>query len=139
MSSAKRKRSMPKPENTFIASVHKFLPVDLYKMKNNNQYNGGIADCWYSGARGDLWIEYKFITIPSRDETLIPLNLSQLQQNWLRARCTEGRSVGVIVGCKSGGVWLPGVTWEACISSKEYRKRVQPRNALATIINDVVA
>ena len=51
------------PENAFIASIHRHLPSPetLYRMKNHNEYNGGIADCWYSGKR-DLWIEYKFIT-----------------------------------------------------------------------------
>mgnify|MGYP003609555235 CR=1 FL=1 len=61
-----------KPENTFIASVHKHLPVGLYSMKNHNQYNAGIADVWYSAKR-DWWIEYKFLVLPKRDTTVIDL------------------------------------------------------------------
>ena len=60
------------PENNFISSVHKHLPMKLYRMKNNNPYNGGIADVWYSGSKADLWIEYKFVKLPARDTTPSP-------------------------------------------------------------------
>jgi hypothetical protein len=92
-----------KPENTFISSVHKHLPVELYHMKNNNPYNSGIADVWYSGVEQDLWVEYKFLVIPKRGDTVIDLvggknpSISALQQTWLKDRDVEGRNVGVIV------------------------------------------
>lgn len=127
------------PENTFIASVHKHLPAEVYRMKNNNQYNGGIADVWYSG-RLDLWVEYKFITLPARDGTVVDLisgknpAISALQQNWLRARSAEGRAVGVIVGCKAGGVWLPGVSWDGIYTVAFYKANLQTRAELAQTI-----
>lgn len=89
------------PEGTFIASVHKHLPEGLYRQKNHNPYNGGIADVWYSGER-DLWVEYKFLVLPKRDTTVIDLvggkepSISRLQQEWLHSRHCEGRNVGVI-------------------------------------------
>ncbi|MGK3946215.1 hypothetical protein ABK046_48675, partial [Streptomyces caeruleatus] len=83
----------------------------LYRMKNHNQYNGGIADVWYSGSKADLWIEYKFVKLPARDTTPITPGLSELQQLWLRERHSEGRNVGVVVGAKEGGIWLPGISW----------------------------
>lgn len=128
------------PENTFIASVHRHLPVDLYRMKNHNQYNGGIADVWYSGKKADLWVEYKFITVPKRDETLIDLTggrapiLSPLQQEWLEDRFVEGRSVGVLVGCKAGGVWLPDIDWKLPLTAAEFRASLMTRAALAQMI-----
>jgi hypothetical protein len=99
------------PENNFIASVHrKLAPIDqFYRMKNHNVYNGGIADCWYSGRR-DLWVEYKWVDLPKRPDTVIDItagkdpSLSVLQQEWLRGRVAEGRSCWVIVGHKAGGV-----------------------------------
>ena len=127
------------PENTFIASVHKHLPAEVYRMKNNNQYNGGIADVWYSG-RLDLWVEYKFITLPARDGTVVDLifgknpAISALQQNWLRARSAEGRAVGVIVGCKAGGVWLTGVSWDGIYTAAFYKANLQTRAELAQTI-----
>jgi len=127
------------PENTFIASVHKHLPVDLYRMKNHNEYNGGIADCWYDGER-DLWIEYKFIKVPVRDATVIDLidgndpAISILQQTWLKDRHTNGRQVGVIVGSEKGGVWFPGISWERTYTASEFRSLLVPRAKLADII-----
>lgn len=128
-----------KPENTFIASVHRHLPVDLYRMKNHNQYNSGIADVWYSGAK-DLWVEYKFIEVPKRPTTVIDLvsgknpAISYLQQQWLKDRHAEGRSVGVIVGCKSGGVWFPGITWDTTYTTSEFNERLITRKEVASLI-----
>ena len=131
------------PENTFIGSVHKHLPAGIYRMKNHNQYNGGIADVWYSGVR-DLWIEYKFIVVPKRPDTVIDLitgknpAISYLQQEWLRSRHEEGRSVGVIVGSKDGGVWFPGLTWDATYPAKKFLSLLQTRKDLAGTIEKEV-
>lgn len=127
------------PENTFIASVHRHLPVGLYSMKNHNEYNGGIADCWYDGER-DLWIEYKFIKVPVRDTTVIDLingknpAISTLQQTWLKDRYANGRQVGVVVGSEKGGVWFPGVSWDRTYTALEFKGLLMPRAKLADII-----
>ena len=134
------------PENTFIASVHKYLPPisRLYRMKNHNEYNGGIADCWYSGV-SDMWVEYKFLKLPVRDRTVIDLvggndpTISTLQQEWLKGRHDEGRKVGVIVGCKDGGVWFPGTSWETPLTAGEFRSRLIARKDVATQIFDLVS
>lgn len=112
-------------------------------MKNHNQYNGGIADVWYSGKK-DLWIEYKFVALPKRSETLIDLiggkapMLSHLQQNWIRSRHAEGRSVGVLVGSKEGGVWFSGTTWDNTQSCADYKARILDRKGVATLICKLV-
>lgn len=126
---------MSGPENTFIASVHKHLPpiTELYRMKNHNQYNGGIADVWYSGGK-DLWIEYKFVTEPKRPGTQIDIGLSPLQAEWLRGRYTEGRHVGVIVGCKAGGVWLHDFEWERPLTAAQFKSQVRTRPEIAQLI-----
>ena len=133
---------MTTPENTFIASVHRHLPKTLYRMKNHNQYNGGIADVWYSG-KLDLWVEYKFIKVPKRDETTIDLihgtlktgpDISALQQEWLKSRHAEGRRVGVVVGSEKGGVWYPGITWDRIATAKEFRASILARADLAALI-----
>lgn len=125
------------PENNFISSVHKHLPVKLYRMKNSNPYNGGIADVWYSGKGRDLWVEYKFIEVPKRPDTVIDLisgknpAISYLQQEWLRSRHEEGRNVGVIVGSKDGGIWLPGLAWNQTFQAKEFLTHLRTRKELA--------
>lgn len=127
------------PENTFIASIHRLLPSGVYRQKNHNPYNSGIPDCWYSGDGGDLWVEYKFVELPKRKTTIVPVTLSELQKNWLTRRHAEGRNVGVIVGCGHGGVWLPGVTWDTPMLCEDFRTRLLPRQQLAeTILNETM-
>jgi hypothetical protein len=136
---------MSKPENAFIASVHRYLPTSLYRMKNHNQYNGGIPDVWYSGSNADLWVEYKFITLPKRDDTIIDLTsgnnptLSALQQEWLTSRHAEGRNVAVVVGSKLGGVWLPNLEWGCKLTTYAFRISILSRNDLAKTIQKRVA
>lgn len=133
------------PENTFIGSVHKHLAPAVYHMKNHNEYIGGVADVWYDGPVRDLWVEYKFIAVPKRDDTVIDLvggkkpTMSKLQQDWLADRYRHGRNVAVIVGCKDGGALLRDLEWLDPISAADFRRQTQPRKALATWINEYVA
>lgn len=123
------------PENTFIAAVHRHLPADLYRIKNNNQFNSGQPDVWYSGNAADLWVEYKFITMPKRPETLIRFDLSDLQRHWLRSRYAEGRAVAVVVGCKAGGVYFEGPSWDRPYTAAEFWSFIESRPQIAERIN----
>lgn len=132
------------PENTFIAAVHRHLPEGLYRLKNHNQFNGGIADCWYSGKR-DLWVEYKFVVLPKRGSTVIDLvggtnpPLSPLQQAWLREREAEGRNVWVIVGCREGGVILPtAADWATPMRAEFFKHQLDTRKGVAQRIANFV-
>lgn len=127
------------PENRFITSVHRLLPPvdEAYRMKNHNEYNGGIADVWYSGKVADLWVEYKFIAVPKRATTMIDLCdtkkdlLTALQQEWLSGRHKEGRNVAVIVGCEAGGVILPDLAWKQPLSTGDFVSRITTRKSIA--------
>jgi len=123
-----------KPETTFYQSVHRHLPRDLYAVKMNNPYVGGIPDCWYSGTKDDLWVEYKFLVLPKRDTTLIDLDVSALQAQWLGCRFLEGRNVAVIVGCKEGGVYMRPVSWEQKWTAEAFKAALQSRVELANEI-----
>lgn len=109
-------------------------------MKNHNQYNGGIADVWYSGMKADLWVEYKFIVVPKRPDTMIDITagkspaLSHLQQDWIKNRVREGRNVGVIIGSKDGGVWLPNIEWASALTASTFRGMLIARSELAQVI-----
>jgi len=107
-------------------------------MKNHNQYNGGIPDVWYSGPAADLWIEYKFVALPKRENTVISIDLSDLQKNWIATRVAEGRNVGVIVGSKDGGVWFPGTTWETAVTMLQFKTSIESRKSLAGLIQNLV-
>lgn len=128
-----------KPENTFRASVHKYLPSKLHHEKMNNPYSSGTADDWFSGNRADLWVEYKFLSkIPkviylTNPDVKQPM-LSKLQEMWLRGRYEEGRNVCVIIGCPDGGMVVKHLAWEQPITCTEFREHLISRKDIATQI-----
>lgn len=85
------------PENRFIKRVHDRLPKAIYHEKMHNVYRGGTPDVWYSGKRGDLWVEYKWAKNLKK-----PPALSELQKKWLRSRHAEGRPVAVVLAHPHG-------------------------------------
>lgn len=136
---------MSGPETRFIASVHKHLPTvdEFYRLKMHNQYNAGGADLWYSGRRRDLWVEYKWVDLPKRDDTMISIidgkkpSLSVLQQHWIRGRVSEGRDVWVIVGCKIGGAILNNGWGGGRWRTDDFRERVITRQEIARTVLSV--
>lgn len=131
-----------KPETTFYTSVHKHLPPEVHREKMSNPYRGGTADTWYSGTKADLWIEWKFIVLPKRDDTMIDLcggnkpSLSGLQQDWLKNRHAEGRDVWVVVGSKEGSVILKNLRWELAFPTDWFRHKMMDRKAIAQAIKE---
>jgi hypothetical protein len=106
-----------KPENTFIASVHKHLQCTYFE-KMNNPYRSGTPDVWYSGDKSDLWAEYKFIqSIPVKVD--VRLDLSELQKLWLRRRYEEGRTSQSFVDASMEELYL--LTWSG--NSRCFRLR----------------
>jgi hypothetical protein len=126
-----------KPETTFIKSVHDKLPskTQPHREKMHNPYRGGTADCWYSGKRGDMWVEYKFL--PRIPAIVLP-DLSNLQKSWLNDRYDEGRAIYVIVGCKEGGVVYSDKSWLNPLSAQEFKQRVVSRSDLAKFILSII-
>ena len=128
-----------KPETTFSKGVLAHIPRNVYHMKNNNPYLGGVPDLWFSGNSADLWVEVKYLPrVPRRDSVVPTELLSKLQAQWLERRHKEGRQVAVIIGCPDGGVVLPGVTWRDEISATSFVERIQSRPALAQWITERV-
>ena len=121
-----------KPENTFRAGVHKYLPPELHHEKMNNPYSAGTPDDWFSGNRADLWIEYKYLkTVPVR-AVIKPFELlSALQLRWLNERYKEGRNVCVVIGCPNGGIILRDEEWQWEYTSQMFSDRLLPRKEIA--------
>lgn len=124
-----------KPENQFITSVHKHCPPSqLYRMKNNNPFVGGIPDVWYSGEPNDLWVEYKYIPVETPRAQVVP-DLSRQQLNWIKGRRAEGRSVWVIVGSRKGGaIFDCEREMTEGITALEYLDRLKDRKTLMETI-----
>lgn len=132
-----------KPETNFSNALRDALPDGIYSMKNNNEYVSGIPDLWFSGRRGDLWVEMKFIqklpkTVPIRPYDL----LSKMQEKWLRDRYEEGRNVAVIIGCKRGsrleGIILRDLAWERDIPTQDFDALIVSKSELVSFIKEQV-
>ena len=110
-------------EHSYIRSVHRRLakvaPPTFYYWKINDNFEGGVADAYYSDAT-DCWIEYKYVALPKRPSTVMRFGLSPLQQAWLKARHAQGRNVGVIVGSPGGAAIYPGISWDKDITCAEF-------------------
>jgi hypothetical protein len=86
-------------EHSYIKSIHKMLPSSIYKWKINDNFHGGVADAYYSGAAGDLWIEYKYLANPPKKQTTeIKTCLTKQQHYWLKSRQQEGRNIALVIG-----------------------------------------
>ena len=101
-------------EHSFIQAIHRrFPPIsELYRWKIKADYQGGVADVYYSGYLDDLFVEYKYISdrrYPRRKETMIDIGLSPLQVDWGRSRLSEGRDYWVVVGSKQGSIILKDI------------------------------
>ena len=120
---------MAKPENNFIAKVHRKLR-DTHCNKNNNPFRSGEADVWYSGKKGDLWVEYKY-TKNLRATTLFTPDLSSQQKRWLGNRLDEGRNVAVVVGHESGGTVYRDREWLRPMPFSELQARSMTVSELA--------
>lgn len=124
-------------EHSFIRSIHRRLPKDIYAWKIHDSYQGGVADAYYSRRGGrDIWIEYKYVPkLPKRPQTPVQLKLSELQKDWLRERHMDGRTVSVVIGSPAGSLILPGITWEREILSDEFiRNAVDTADVVAYIV-----
>lgn len=97
-------------EHSFVRSVHNQLPSRVHRWKINARFARGVPDAWYSGDRGDVWVEYKWL--PRTPVRQFTVELSGNQRKWLRDRHLEGRTVAVIIGTPSGAVVLTGRQWE---------------------------
>lgn len=122
-----------KPESQYISSVHKKLPR-TYAEKNNNPYRSGTPDVWYSGDKGDLWVEYKFLPKTPKRTEILP-ELSPRQKRWLGNRLDEGRNVAVVLGTPKGGVIYRNRQWLTPLSPEEFGLRLVSNQEVADWIH----
>lgn len=118
-----------KPENSYIRKVHKLIP-SVYAEKMNNPWRAGTADVWYSGATGDLWVEYKYIERIPRSQAILP-DLTPRQRRWLNNRYDEGRNIAVVLGTPTGGVIYRNKEWMSPRSYDELIGLVVPNGEIA--------
>lgn len=70
-------------EHSFIRSIHRKLPKEIYTWKIHDTYAGGIPDAFYAGPAGILFVEYKYVRKSTAKESLkIPFEISPVQVQW---------------------------------------------------------
>lgn len=130
-----------KPETVFYNAIHKKLDKAPhgapYYEKMYNPLRAGTPDAYYSGDRGELWIEYKYIPRIPRSAVVLP-DLSPRQARWLNNRHREGRNVAVVVGCPEGGVIYREQEWLVPLTPEEFRAKLLPRSTIAEWISNNV-
>lgn len=124
------------PENRYIRSINRLLPM-VYAEKMNNPYRRGTPDMFYSGNIDSLWVEYKFIVNIPKSANITP-ELSPSQLEWCEARYREGRNVAVIVGTPTGGVVFRHLEWMSPIPAESFRLRLQSKKDIALWIHKTV-
>lgn len=119
-----------KPEAAFKASVHRYVKTDNQGMFT--PYSSGTPDHWYSGAH-DLWVEYKYLShIPRNIDLANPRLLTKHQQNWIKQKRKQGRTVWVILGCYAGGVVVKRGTQ---LTREQFWARMKTRKEIAQEID----
>lgn len=126
-----------KPENAFIHRLHKKFREAPYIEKMYNPLRAGTPDIYYSGHLGDLWVEYKYVTIVPISEKILP-DLTPRQRRWLNGRMSEGRNVAVILGTPDGGVIYRNGEWTVPLSQSELLARQIPLSEVAKWITSQV-
>ena len=123
-------------EHSFIRSIHSKLPTDVYAWKINDNYQGGVADAYYSMRGGnDLWVEYKYLPkLPKHPTTPIQYGLSALQLQWLRERLDDGRRVMVIVGSPQGHLVMENGAWESAVPCSGFISQAIDTRGVVTYI-----
>ncbi len=101
-----------------------------------NPYVSGPWDCWYSGLKKDLWIEYKWYPTADIIKPHLP-ELSGHQRDWGNARLDEGRNLAVIVGTPKGGVLYTHGEWNHPTPPKIFREKLTTRKDLALWIEGI--
>lgn len=123
-------------EHSFIRSIHNKLPCDVYVWKINDNFQGGVADAYYSRILGgDMWIEYKYLkALPKRQDTIVQFGLSELQKEWLNGRILDGRTVSVIVGSPNGALILTEGAWNNPITACDFKRNAVETSAVVAYI-----
>ena len=126
-------------EHSFVKSVHRKLPIDLYKWKIHDSYTNGVPDAMYAGDKAILFIEYKYVpALPKIKTTPIKINLSKLQLQWLDNFVDMGHNAVVVVGTEDKNVLiLQDKQWNKPISKENFLKKAVKLPDLSNFILNV--
>ncbi len=119
-------------EHSFVKSIHRKLPSNLYRWKICDAFAGGVPDAMYAGPAGILFVEYKYLkTLPKKSKTAVKIDLSKLQLAWLVQMMNFGHSCNVVVGHEGRALILSEpAQLTSPVNSAYYQKNSIPINDL---------
>lgn len=139
-------------ESDYTRNVNKKLdPSVVFHWKINDNFQGGVPDCWYLGKPSvnsphggnnlPLFVEYKYLkALPKRENTLIIPALTAQQLDWLNMLVENGQKALVIVGANFGhsnlGVVYEPSEWETGIPVTQFKERALDYAGLAAEIKN---
>lgn len=104
-------------EHGYVRAINSRISKSVYQLKINLRFRRDVADSYYSGPGGDLWVEYKWLA--KTPVNYFTPDLRPGQRRWLNDRYSEGRCVAVIVGTPDGGMILTNGAWNKKQQSPE--------------------
>jgi len=126
-------------EHSFIKSVHRKLPPEIFKWKIHDTFTGGVPDVMYGGPSGILFVEYKYVPkLPVKDSTLIKTTLAPNQIQWLNRMKDCGQKTAVIIGIEKNAIIL-AKSFTANITKEYYTEHKLTINDLCLFIYNQVA
>lgn len=140
-----------KSENKFMDAVHKQLPADaIYKMKITPAFSSGEFDTFYEGHARDLFVEYKFLELPKRYDTMIHFDkmLSPKQVQWgnrrySRTSASDRVAPHLAVGCRDNdryyGIFIQYTPDMAPINTKTFKDNLLSAKEIANRILSLVS
>lgn len=121
-------------EHSFIKSVHRKLPPEIFKWKIHDTFTGGVPDVMYGGPSGILFVEYKYVPkLPVKDSTLIKTTLAPNQIQWLNRMKDCGQKTAVIIGIEKNAIIL-AKSFTANITKEYYSEHKLTINDLCSFI-----
>ena len=107
-------------EHSYVKAIHKALSPEVFKWKIHDTYAGGVPDTFYSGPKGFVWVEYKYIKkMPVQGTTTLKNTLSALQAVWLDRAVDHGQRVIVVYGFEDKALILENKEWNAAAPTKD--------------------
>ena len=124
-------------EHGFVRSVHRQLSPDVFVWKINDKYAGGVPDAFYAGPARCLFVEFKYVTLPKKETSLVRTNLSEQQKLWLNRMLAMDKNVAVVIGSDSGGLILSSGAWNSQVTKTTFTKYALSNNKISAWIESL--
>jgi len=124
-------------EHGYIKAVHRQISNSVFRWKINDTYAGGVPDAFYAGPACCLFVEYKYVTLPKKETSLVRTSLSEQQKLWLNRMLAIDKHVAVVIGSPIGGLILLNGLWNSPLTKTQFTKYALTKKEIANWIECV--